>query len=64
MAASFAASGIVDLLPAVTEALPACRIRPECRWYRQEGRPACMRCPQVVTQTYQPTELYARAAEG
>ena len=23
---------IVDLLPAVTEALPVCRIRPECRW--------------------------------
>ena len=55
---------IVDMLPAVTEALPACRIRPECRWYQQEGRAACMRCPQVVTQIFAPTETMRRAALG
>ena len=58
------ATRIVQILPAVTEALPACLIRPECRWYQQEGRAACMRCPQVVTETYQPGEDYKRAALG
>jgi hypothetical protein len=40
---------IVKSLPAVTESLPPCTIRPICRWHRQEGRSACLRCPQVVT---------------
>lgn len=55
---------IVHILPAVTEALPPCLIRPECRWYQQEGKAACMRCPQVVTETYNPSEDYERAALG
>jgi hypothetical protein len=58
------ATRIVQILPAVTEALPACLIRPDCRWYKQEGRAACMRCPQVVTETYKPGEDYRRAALG
>jgi hypothetical protein len=53
---------IVRILPAVTEALPACRIRHDCRWFEQEGRPACMRCPQVITQNYSPSEEMVRAA--
>lgn len=40
---------IAKLLPEVVDALPACAIRPECRWFRQEGRAACMRCPQIMT---------------
>jgi hypothetical protein len=56
------ATRIVQILPAVTEALPACRIRHECRWYLQEGRPACMRCPQVLTQNFSPSEEMLRAA--
>jgi len=43
------ATRIVQILPAVTDALPACLIRPECRWYQQEGKAACFRCPQVMT---------------
>ena len=58
------ATRIVQILPAVTEALPACLIRPECRWYEQEGRAACMRCPQVITETYVPSEEFTRAALG
>jgi hypothetical protein len=58
------ASRIVQILPAVTEALPACIIRPTCRWYQQEGKAACLRCPQVVTQTYEASDDYRRAAEG
>jgi hypothetical protein len=58
------ATRIVQILPAVTEALPACLIRPECRWYQQEGKAACTRCPQVITETYNPPEDYRRAALG
>lgn len=46
---------IVQLLPAVIEALPVCGIRSTCRWWQQEGRAACMRCPQVVTDNYRPS---------
>jgi hypothetical protein len=58
------ATRIVQILPAVTEALPACLIRPTCRWYQQEGRAACMRCPQVVTERFDLPEDYKRAALG
>lgn len=58
------ATRIVQILPAVTEGLPACVIRPTCRWYQQEGRAACLRCPQVITETYEPEEDYKRAALG
>jgi hypothetical protein len=40
---------VVHILPAVTESLPACVLRPACRWWQQEGKSACQRCPQVVT---------------
>lgn len=43
------AAKIVRKLDAVTDTLPHCLIRAECRWFRQEGREACRRCPQVVT---------------
>ncbi|MBI2689103.1 MAG: nitrogen fixation protein [Acidobacteria bacterium] len=56
------ATRIVQILPAVVEALPACLIRAECRWYLQEGRAACLRCPQVVTRNYRPDEDMVRAA--
>ena len=58
------ATRIVQILPAVVDALPACQIRATCRWYQQEGRAACMRCPQVITQTLNPSEDFARAAVG
>ena len=43
------AQRIVDQLPEVVENLPMCQIRPTCRWYLEQGRHACLRCPQVVT---------------
>jgi hypothetical protein len=58
------ATRIVQILPAVTDGLPACLIRPTCRWYQQEGKAACLRCPQVITETYEPSEDYKRAATG
>jgi hypothetical protein len=57
------ASRIIENIPAVTEALPPCSIRPSCRWWQQEGRAACMRCPQIVTDTYFPSEQLRQAAD-
>lgn len=45
----------VDMQPAVVDKLPACRLRPRCRWWQQEGKSACMRCPMVVTEVRHPT---------
>jgi hypothetical protein len=56
------ATRIVQILPAVVDTLPPCVIRKDCRWFQQEGKPACMRCPQVVTLNCAPSEGMARAA--
>lgn len=56
------AKRIVQLLPAAEETLPPCRLRPSCRWWQQEGKAACIRCPQIVTETYHPSELLHQAA--
>lgn len=34
--------------PVVTE-LPACTIRRTCRWFVEQGKPVCLRCPQVIS---------------
>ena len=49
---------IVENLPAVVNELPPCRIRSNCRWYKQEGRPACLRCPQIVTESMDGFDQY------
>lgn len=53
---------IVEQLPTVTEALPPCSIRRDCRWWQQEGKSACMRCPQVITDNYYASEQMRQAA--
>ena len=53
---------IVQILPAVVDSLPACSIRKECRWFHQEGRDACVRCPQVVTLNCAASDEMVRAA--
>ncbi len=53
---------IASLLPEVVDSLPACTIRPECRWFRQEGRGACLRCPQIITGTYEADEVLQQVA--
>jgi hypothetical protein len=57
------ATRMVILLPAVSERLPRCGIRLHCRWWQQEGRAACMRCPQMVTANYHPSETMRQAAD-
>lgn len=56
------ATRIVQLLPAVVTVLPRCAIRAECRWFAQEGRAACLRCPQVVTEMEEASEALEKAA--
>ena len=57
------ATRIVQMLPPVVDGLPACHLRPECRWWQQEGKAACLRCPQVVTDASNPSESYLRVAD-
>lgn len=53
---------VVQLLPRVVDVLPACRLRPKCRWWQQEGKAACLRCPQVVTDCYTGSPQWRQAA--
>jgi hypothetical protein len=55
------ATRLVQLMPAVADT-PPCRIRPDCRWFTQEGKAACQRCPQIVTYSVNPTEQLSIAA--
>lgn len=57
------ASRVVKLLPEVMNRIPRCAIRGSCRWWRQEGVAACRRCPQVVTENYNPSGEMRAAAE-
>ncbi|HEV3042215.1 MAG TPA: hypothetical protein VHA33_30930 [Candidatus Angelobacter sp.] len=50
------ATRLVQIHPAVTDTLPSCLIRLKCRWFEQEGKPACMRCPQAAIESYAPSE--------
>jgi hypothetical protein len=53
---------IAKLLPEVVDSLPTCNIRPDCRWFRQEGRAACVRCPQIITGTHEADERLQQVA--
>ena len=37
-------------VPTSFQKLPACKIRGSCRWWAEQGRSACFRCPLVVTE--------------
>jgi hypothetical protein len=56
------AARIVQRIPAAALSLPRCHIRTRCRWYAQEGRAACGRCPRVVTQNEAPSATMRAAA--
>jgi hypothetical protein len=57
------ATKLVQLTPPVTDTLPACQVRPDCRWWRQEGKVACMVCPGVRTQSFNVSEDRRRATD-
>ena len=39
----------LNKIPSTAE-LPACNIRPRCRWFVQEGPDACRICPYIITE--------------
>jgi hypothetical protein len=43
------ASRLRGVLEPVVDSLPACTVRASCRWYAEQGREICLRCPQIVT---------------
>jgi hypothetical protein len=56
------ATRLVQLMPLVDLTLPPCKIRPDCRWFVQEGKAACQRCPQIITFSATPTDQLSLAA--
>jgi hypothetical protein len=57
------ASKVVRMLPTAVDDLPACQIRPRCRWFLQEGADACLRCPLVATHDANPSPAMRAAAD-
>jgi hypothetical protein len=53
----------VQFVMPVVHRLPACSIRAECLWFAQEGRAACERCPQIVTEGYAASPEIVHAAQ-
>jgi hypothetical protein len=56
------AQRVVEQFSPVDETLPPCPIRRDCRWFQQEGKPACLRCPQVITDNYNASDLVRQVA--
>ena len=57
------AQRVANMLPVVVDILPPCSIRSHCRWWQQEGKEACRRCPQIVTEVERPNALLKHAAD-
>lgn len=55
---------IVQNLETVVDALPSCTIRGRCRWWQQEGKAACYRCPQIRTDDRNPSEMLRQVAQN
>lgn len=53
---------IVDSVPPAVATLPPCRIRQDCRWWQQEGKAACFRCAQIVTDNLSASESVRSAS--
>jgi hypothetical protein len=57
------AARTVQILPEAVDILPPCSIRPKCRWWQQEGKAACLRCPFVVTHNEAPSDMIVSVAQ-
>jgi hypothetical protein len=49
------ATRVATMLEPVVNSVPRCAVRPTCLWFHQEGKAACVRCPQVTTIKRWPT---------
>jgi hypothetical protein len=52
---------IKAMAPVVEKIMP-CSIRASCRWWHQEGKSACLRCPGIVTDSFTHDEAIHEAA--
>lgn len=52
----------IHFVPRAVEKLKPCAIRPTCRWFAQEGKDACVRCPQLASSDPARSEAGNRAA--
>jgi hypothetical protein len=57
------ATKVARMLSPVSDQLPTCKVRAHCRWFLQEGRGACQRCPQIVTDNVFPTTAMRMTAD-
>ena len=57
-------SGAVATVAREPRPMPRCSIRPRCRWFAEQGKPACMVCPVVVTEQADEDLGAADAAPG
>jgi len=57
------ATKIARLIDGGDHGVPACHIRPRCRWWNQEGAAACRRCPLIVTESHAPSDALRYAAD-
>jgi len=55
-------SRTITHLEPVQDKLPPCMIRMSCRWWKEQGKEACYRCPQVVTNSFSQDENVILAA--
>ncbi len=53
---------IVARMEPAVERPPPCAIRPRCRWWAEQGKAACLRCPEVVTESQPRSEAFREAA--
>ena len=58
------AKRVAQYMPAVVDRLPACPIRPRCRWFREQGGVACKACPAIVSKDYRAVPLIRGVALG
>ncbi len=43
---------IIEQLAPVVDVAPACTLRQTCRWYAENGKASCLRCPQITTRVH------------
>ena len=55
---------LVQIVPAPEAfTLPACSVRRTCRWFVEQGKAACLRCSEIVTDGYDRDPLLAAASQ-
>lgn len=54
---------VVAMLPDAVDELIPCAIRKTCRWFVQEGKAICLRCPAIATVVDHPSSVMQAVAD-